>query len=292
MKRKVSVILLITLLLLQTISLTACNKPAKMKYVVGTYKLVKHTVTKYEQGTEDIIEKLNKEEYLVVTGKDKGWYVYKDKDTPIEAKEVKLSYYNTDKGELNSISFVTDNNDKSKSVRVDFREEKSLISRWSTATKINDAYDIKYLKISNAKDLSAVKKIHPDLTVFEYGLYKYNRLYKCVITNGLNNFSEYIYKFIDIDSSNLVATTYYALKQDKIQVVRTDNITFVKNDEESVTKMIINSEEYIRNDGYFMKEIRVDVNGVIADEYEKLEYQYEEITDAYLSGLIAEYESR
>ena len=89
-----------------------------------------------------------------------------------------------------------------------------------------------------------------------------------------------------------MATTYYALKQDKIQVVRTDNITFVKNDEESVTKMIINSEEYIRNDGYFMKEIRVDVNGVIADEYEKLEYQYEEITDAYLSGLIAEYESR
>lgn len=57
--------------------LVACN-PDKMENIVGTYKLVVDTRTQYEQETVDNIATYGREAYIVLTGEDYGYYIYKD----------------------------------------------------------------------------------------------------------------------------------------------------------------------------------------------------------------------
>lgn len=77
-------ILLLALLVLVTTLianvLVACN-PTEMEKIVGTYKLVTNTRTKYRQETVDNIATYGKGAYIVLTGSDYGYYVYKDNDT-------------------------------------------------------------------------------------------------------------------------------------------------------------------------------------------------------------------
>ena len=161
--------------------LVACN-PDKMENIVGTYKLVVDTRTQYEQETVDNIATYGREAYIVLTGEDYGYYIYKDNDTPLSARKVKLEYTLNDENQVTLISYILGEGVNSKTFNVDSRDRIALISRWPSASKIIDAYD-----------LSTVKEAYGELPVFDYDLYQYNSTYYAEITNNLQkNFSKYI----------------------------------------------------------------------------------------------------
>lgn len=295
-KKILSSISAIVLLLLSATSLTACNSPAKMEKIVGTYELVTDTITKYEQESIDRIETYQKEAYLVLTGEESGFYAYKDKDTSPYAIEIKIEYFKNDNDQVSSIRYVTGSGEKPNSLNVDAKDDVALVSRWPSANKLMDAYEIKYKKISDSVNLSEVKNAFGNLPVFAYGLFAYNCLYSAEIGNQLGNYSEYIYKFIDLDSANQKATIYYALKSDRMPVVKTDvNVVFVKDTEkESVIRIKIGEDEYELSTGLPRKNITLYVDGTLCETYEELCFRYDLVGsvdyEAYFREIIAEYE--
>lgn len=292
--RKVLITLLIASFVLSiSIGLVACT-PAKMGDILGTYKLVTDTSTAYQQETVDNIETYGRTAYLVVTGKDMGYYLYKDNDTEAYVREVKLEYSKNDENEVTSVTFITGEGEKQKSLHVDVKSKTMLVSRWNSATKLINAYNIEYERISEKTDLSTIKKDFGDVPVYGYNLFGYNGLYKAELYNSLNkNFSDYIYKYISIDSATCKATVYFALKSDKTaQVTRDLDVTFVCGEDSYIPHTIkIDTDEYIYYNGTPRKSVKVVVSGEEIDAYETLSYaDPNEINEENLKRLIDEYE--
>ena len=298
MKKAIPIALALTFVLLAAMSLVSCI-PGKMEDIVGTYRLETDTVTKYEQETVDNIETYGRESYLVVTGKEMGYYVYKDKDTLAFAREVKFEYTVNDEGKVTSVGYVPGVGDRGRSFNVDVKKEVRLISRWPSASKLIDAFDITYKKISSATDLSAVREACGDLPVFGYDLYDYNSTFYAEIANGLDkHFSPYIYKYIAVDAAACKATLYYALKADKVPVVKTGiDVSFARNPENGKpVGMTIGTDEYDLTPGVPRREISLDVNGTTVDTYEELGwFNAPEVApedyDEYFRSLIEAYEA-
>lgn len=298
MKRKTLLIALLAISICVLMAILVACTPDKMENIVGTYKLTTDKRTEYQQETVDTIQAYGKEAYLVITGKDYGYYVYKDKDTPVSAKEVKLEYTINDKNQVTLVSFTTDVGEKPKTFHVDSKKEIMLVSRL-TESKIWDGYDITYTKISDKTDLSTVKKMYPDVPVYQYGLYKFNSAFCAELGNGLQkNYSEYIYKYYDVNSANCTATLYYALRSDKTPVVQTNlTVTFTRNPEnEKVIKMTIGDVEYDLESGVPAREVKVNVDGEECDVKEEMGWfslSQTEYSDypSYFQSLIDEYEN-
>lgn len=273
MKNKANLLIATILLsLLLGLVLVACN-PGKMEDIVGTYQLVADTYTEYQQETVDKIAAYGKESYLVVTGKEKGYYVYKDNDTAAYAREIKLEYTTNDENNVSLVTYVLDVGEKPRTFHVDVKKDKYLISRWPSATKIIAAYNIEYKKVSNATDLSAVKKIYGELPVFGYNLYKFNSFFCAELTNGhQENFSDYIYKYYDVNSASCTATLYYAEKSDqKPVVVKNLPVNFERNQEnDELIKVTIGDVEYDLTSGVPAREVKVNVSGKEVDGKEEL----------------------
>ena len=132
--------------------LVACN-PDKMENIVGTYKLVVDTRTQYEQETVDNIATYGREAYIVLTGEDYGYYIYKDNDTPLSARKVKLEYTLNDENQVTLISYILGEGVNGKTFNVDSRDRIALISRWPSASKLIDAYDVRFNKVSDKTEL-------------------------------------------------------------------------------------------------------------------------------------------
>ncbi len=299
MKNKVFLFIAIFVLSLTfSLPFVAC-KAGKKEEVVGTYKLVTDTRTAYQEETVDNIEKYGKEAYLVITGKTYGYYVYKDNYSSVFAREVKLEYTYNDEGNISLISFITGEGKNAHTFNVDAQKRVALISRWPSATKHIDAYDIQYNKVDKATDLSYVKNIYSNLPVFGYDLYDYNGLYCAEITNELQkNYSEYIYKYYDVDSANCKATLYYALKSDEKPVVVTDlAVTFERNEEtDKPVAISIGEIKYTFVYATPTRPVKVTVDGEEVDVNEELyNYNYLELLpseyDAYFQNLITEYKN-
>lgn len=278
--------------------LVSCN-PEKMEKIVGTYKLVTDTRTEYEQETVDNIAKYGKEAYIVLTGKDYGYYVYKDNDTPAFAREVKLEYSKNDKDQVTSVSYVLEVGGPVKSFNVDSKDRIALISRWPSATKHIAAYDVQFNKIGNATDLSAVKKVYGDLPVFGFDLYRYNSMFCAELTNGHNlHFSKYIYRYYDVNSAACTATLYYATKDDKVPVVETNlTVSFERNSEnDKPIKMKIGNVEYDLTSGVPSREVKVNIGNEEFDGNEELSWFYLSQTEysdwtTYFQSLLDDYDS-
>lgn len=145
----------------------------------------------------------------------------------------------------------------------------SLIFRWSSASKLIDAYDIQYDKADKATDLSYVKKVYDDLPIFGYDLYDYNALFYAEITNGLQeNYSKYIYKYYNIDSSKCKATLYYALRSDEKPVVVTDlNVTFEREETKISKRFYVIFFSRILNDVFRFRSIVVRLMTTKSKQY-------------------------
>lgn len=293
MKKVLITLLIASFVLSISIGLVACT-PAKIGEILGTYKLVTDTTTAYQQETVDNIESYGRVAYLVVTGKNMGYYLYKDNDTEAYVREVKLEYSKNDEDEVTSVTFITGEGDRQKSLHVDVKSKTMLVSRWNSPSKLIDAYNIEYERISEKTDLSAIKKDFGDVPVYGYNLFGYNGLYKAELYNSLDkNFSDYIYKYISIDSATCKATVYYALKSDKTaQVTKNVDVTFICEEGSYTPHTIkIGNDEYVYYNGTPRKSLKVTVSGEEIDAYEELYYaDSNEFGEDFLKGLIDEYE--
>lgn len=275
--------------------------PAKMSKVVGTYELIIDTNQRYEEETVDRIAEYGVKSYLVLTDGDYGYYIYEDKYTSVTCKTVKLSYNKNDDDKITSVTYTADIYRKTSSYNVDARDGTVyLVARWPSASKLIDAYERQYKKVSKATDLSYVKTVYKGLRAFPYATSEYNRLFYAEIAKPYANYSDYIYKFYDLDVINGKATLYYALKSDLTPITEENlTLTFVRNEQTSVPEKIkISGVEFEINDLTFTRDVTVPLEeGITHDGQENMYAFYDENVkspedyDAYFLGLIEEYRS-
>lgn len=293
-----SIVLVIALLAALASVFVGCI-PAKLEKIVGTYKLITDTNQKYEQETVDRIETYGIESYLVITGNDYGYYVYKDNYSSVTCKEVSLSYAKNDDDEITSVTYSTGVSTDQHSFNVNAQNDGTfLVASWPSASKLIDAFEKKYKKVSDATDLSYVKTLYPDMPVYPYATYIYDGMYYAEIATPNTNFADYIYKFYDVDVPGGSATCYYALKSDKTPITeRNLPLTFIRNESTSKPEtMKIGEISFALENESPVRELTIPIQDVNADVKEYL-YQFydpdinpDDGYEAYFLGLIEEYE--
>ncbi len=295
-KKVVAIVAMILVLATMLACLAGCYKPAKKKYVVGTYKLTKYTEQYYQQeGKTDRMTTDEIESYLVLGENGKGYYVYKDKDAPMRAKEVKIQYDENEDKKIISVKIWENDNDKERIFRVKFKDEKQLVDSWGIVNKIfTRGYDIEYTKISKAQDLSAVKSAVGDMPVYEYGMYQFAGMHSASLDYPYNQNDPNIYKFVNVDVVKGSATIYTALKADKVQKVETCAVSFVKDSDGKVTQMKVGDIVYNRINATFTRTVTIVVDGQEVEAVENLYCILNEVKTyekEYFDEKIAEYEN-
>lgn len=218
-----------------------------MKKLKGTYQLTNYTRTpSYTYGdkkpdTINYLEQYGYEDYLVVTGEGKGYYVHKANDTPAYSVEVDLAYeyHEEDSSKVAYVkyktvlesSYETDNKFGVTSGGLNCSNPGGL-HLGIEGLPVTAGYDKNWQKVDNATDLSYVKMKFSNLKEYSYQEWAYNIVLefgeaKNVGTgewlHDTNNPYEYYY--IAIDPVAKQATTYYALKADLEQKKETSAIT-------------------------------------------------------------------
>ncbi len=185
MKRISAVVLLLAMLA----ALSGCYviSPQRMWRVKGTYRLTGYSVTPkherkegYTPTTVDYVadDEYLFEDYLVITGEGRGYYVHKAKDTPATVQEISLSYeYNAEDsskveyvilGGLAVISLpegaeklgITRNNLGYSKPGIDYTE---LATKRPMRTESNS---VRFERVNRATDLSFVEKQLGTLTPY------------------------------------------------------------------------------------------------------------------------------
>ena len=229
-------------------------KSQKMRDLKGTYKLTHYSYTPsyerkegYTPKTRDYVngEEYLYEDYLIVTGEGRGYYVHKQVGEEAYAKEVTLSYeYDTENSSL--VSYVIFNDAVSKNKTNGFHKmgvmKNSLnytlsaidYTDWFTDKPMRtEALSVRWEKVNKATDLSYAEKQLGTLKKYDYAGYGARGIYKLNSTvdteTGEVLQSEYKYLYYVVDSSNTpTATVYYALNESpETMVVR--QVSLAKN---------------------------------------------------------------
>jgi len=230
----------------------------EMDDVKGTYKLTRYTrINKYERKegytpkTINYIEdeEYKYEDYLIVTGNNKGYYVHKDAKNSAYAKEVTLTY-EYDQEDSSNVEYVIFND----ALTVN---ETSGVNRLGVSGKAlnysKPAFDytelitkrpmrsedisVRWEKVDDATDLSYAESKLGNIKVYDYhgfaarGIYSFGNAIETSTGNVID--SEYHYCYYVIDTAKNVNTVkiYYALKDAPTEHL-TKNATISRNGED------------------------------------------------------------
>jgi|GEM_PF-1766387 len=212
----------------------------KMDKVKGTYKLTNYTYTPSYEKREGYTPKTYNyitdeaylyEDYLVVTGSGKGYYVHKDVNNSAYSKEVNLSYiYNSE--DSSKVEYVIWNdalsgNSDSDGHKLGVAKDRLNFSLpafdyTQLFTKKNmrseDLY-VSWQKVDRATDLSYVKEQLNGIKEYSYEAYGVRGIYEWTVsTDTTTNQAvshDYQYYYIVIDTVNGVTTAKiaYALRE-------------------------------------------------------------------------------
>ena len=239
--KKVAIIIIFCLLI--SIFLCCCTLE-KLENILGTYVLTVYTTTHYGEETIDVKAEKEMEAYLVITGKDYGYYVYKDKDTPLFCREVKLEYNKNDEDKVTTVTYNDGNSDDFNffvnSVKDGLFKKKITLTRThnpidSKLSALNTGYARTMERIDDTPDLSYLnKKLGVTLNPLFFGAMKFHGLNGTFYMN-YSEYSPYIYDYYDINcydinAGTLKATRYYTLKSECESAA-----TAVKHKEENLT---------------------------------------------------------
>lgn len=171
---------IVAILISLCISISACYviESASMDEIIGTYELTQYYVdypTDQDEYDANCIEELGWKAYLVITGTNRGWYVFKDNDTEPIAVEVALTY-EYDQENPSNIAYVTfkdSRNLRRENLGVNFKRKDKVLNH--TKSAINSGIlkqsgeTIKYKKIDDTADKSfAISKMGTNVTVYTY----------------------------------------------------------------------------------------------------------------------------
>ena len=179
MKRFFKLFSSLLVLCLMSFTLVSCyvSRPAAMSKLKGTYALTKYTY-KEKDAEGDPIDKIKAEgivAYLVVTGEDYGYYVYKDDASDIIVQKVKVTYVYDDE-EPTLVKEITYDNGLSiattpypgsgkEVLGLNFKLfSKTLNNTYNAVFSRNFSQSVSYKKVSSKTDLSyASKKMKAEL---------------------------------------------------------------------------------------------------------------------------------
>lgn len=212
------------------------TKAAKIKDIVGTYKL-----TSYTDDGVDLIAKRGITAYLVITNDGTNYYYYKEEGREALLREIK-------------VAFIPDEEEQGKYSYVEYR-----INAYDSAVKFAYAFDglnatairvgrkngeiytyqiyTKYEKVNSAKDLSFLKKELGEIPqAIEYGKSMYHGIFSHQFQDYYNSgisqdyfnkeyVEPFVYWYIDVNVITQKATVYYMLKADEKPVVEERSFT-------------------------------------------------------------------
>ncbi len=265
-KKLLSIVAAATLAVGSISAFSGCYKsvPAPMEQLVGTYKLTKYT---YRQETEeedhDYIAEKQIVAYLVVGSEGTGYYVYGDKDTPMYAEEVAITYeYETkDSGEKdengNPVMTRTDN---IKKIRYTYGDEergggpnghpgggwedlgfdaknKNLNMHHSPYNglliKIKTYQSVEYTRVDRSTALSAVEKAVNE--TFKTAPYMMKRLNGKFVFRSYDALGKYDGLYVvDIDVYNMKATVTAVGSDGEKQVSENLTVSYEKSGSEEM----------------------------------------------------------
>ena len=170
---------IITLLLTLCLTISACYtiNSAKMSDVIGTYELTQYYTdypTDQDHLDADCIAERGWVGYLIVTGQNRGWYVFKSTDTVPVAVEVSL-YYEYDQEEPGNIAYITFKDSKSlkdEHLGVNFKRKDKILNH--TKSAINDGLlkqsgrTIRYSKLNNSVNVDDAISLIGGATKYTY----------------------------------------------------------------------------------------------------------------------------
>ena len=203
-------------------TLVACENADKND-IKGTYELTTWDYYYEDNVATDIMERDEIKAYVVITGQDKGYYVYQSKSTPLYCRQVKveLGYSSSDPEKVImvrlkdgmgwSMSFTTSKTSKDvklKDHKIKFLDQKKSLKEFT--------------RISKATDLSTVnKEVGATLTYVDYEHAPFDCWYEYVYETSkpehYEDVERYVYYFVKTDVTTNKATTYYCLKSDLVQ---------------------------------------------------------------------------
>lgn len=280
--KKLSIILSVVMLLsFCTLSLCGCIthniKAGPMKDLVGTYKLATYDVTpdateetadlSYEERTHNYLDERGIQAYVIITGTDSGYYLYKDNQTDWWCESISLSYsYETDDegnvtDKIREVEFDTHLSGASYTPgqgreSVGFNNKKhnlnythhSYHGKW---IEIKDTTKVVYEKVSKDTTLGYVQeKIGRTFQAprYELKLFKGILLYYCYFPDyQADVLNDMIYCYVDFDNVTFNATVYYALKSDYANGLRGEQLQKTK----SVTATFDDGDSYFTLDFHF-----------------------------------------
>ncbi|MGN0796178.1 MAG: hypothetical protein ACI4MT_04400 [Christensenellales bacterium] len=210
MKKIVLIILVVILAAVGIGVLVACN-PATLENIVGTYEISVNTT-----GNEDLdlISTNGLETYIVVTGNESGYFIYKDSSTPLIVKEVELVYWKNNNNEVTQVEIK----DKQGWVKSRVGSSNKLF-----VNKTSDGMELKYEqkkvgdiivrkntvynRISESTNLNSVKAVYGEI------LPSVIKNDDASLMHGVWNVNEYDgkydYRYMDFNILTNKATDYY-----------------------------------------------------------------------------------
>ena len=237
-------------LLLSVIFCAGCYvvKGVKMSKLVGTYELTRY------HGDEDYIARDSMELYIVIKNDGKGYYVYKDKDTPLHCGEITCRF-TTNQEDSSIYDYVeilfSQNVSEYHKLAINGKNLNSQKTKWKPINKIGDPLEIDYyidvdfMKVDNATDLSYLEDtfdrnftVQPQGAFSKIGLYKFlyfeDHATGSLISEGVE---DPVYAYIQLNPYENKALVYYMLKSDEVQVEREYTCSFVYDGENFVANI-------------------------------------------------------
>lgn len=212
----------------------------KMDKVKGTYKLTNYTYTpeyerkpNYTPRTRNYIEdeEYKYEDYLIVTGGGRGYYVHKEANAPAYVKEITLSYEYSQE-DSSKVEYVIYNdalsrgqtsgknrlgvNGKTLNYSKAAFDYTQLFTK--KAMRTEDIY-VRWEKVDNATDLSYAKNQVGELKEYDYesfgvrGIYEINKSVEVETGTILESPYQYFFYVIDTAKGTTTVKCYYALKE-------------------------------------------------------------------------------
>ena len=263
MKKTITLLLVAAIIATLFIGLTACyvSRPDTMDHLVGTYALTSYTRKAKDAPSEEEATDMIKEKgivaYLIIKNNGTGYYVYKDNNTALFARSIKITYsYDEDHSESVKEIRYTDGLTSSgdgypgkgmETLGLNFsKKEKRLTYTMPAVFGRNYSQTVRYEKVDDSTGLSyAGNKLGTTIVASDYELNGLGLVHAdCSYYDGF----PYLYMIYDIRPAEKKADFYYAMKEDEVACVeRNLDVSWsVASETENTLNITIGDRTYTR----------------------------------------------
>ena len=225
------------LIIALVLSMSSCYviSGQKMRVVKGTYKLTNYTYTPqheqkdgYTAKTYDYVndEEYMYEDYLIVTGDSRGYYLHKEASGDNYVKEISLRY-EYDTVDSKKVNYVIYNDSAALNadtginrlgvMKNSFNYSKTAIDMTLPISKKNmrtESISISWKKLTRIGDVSYVTGLFNEMKYYDFDSFGRRGIYELTPKNlpeGEVNEYKYFYYVIDTAQEQWSATAYYSL---------------------------------------------------------------------------------